>query len=56
MLKNTGIRIYEDLTKHQHEILMLAREKYGYKNAWTAEGRVYVLKNVKHCVKEAEDL
>lgn len=40
-LKNIGINIKEDLTMANMKIYKEARMKYGYKNIWTTNGKIY---------------
>ncbi|KAJ8911480.1 hypothetical protein NQ315_010851 [Exocentrus adspersus] len=42
MLKNSGITVYEDLTRDQYELYKSAKKKYGYRMVWTVGGRIYV--------------
>lgn len=39
-LKATGISIQEDLTASKYKLLKGAREKFGKRNCWTADGRI----------------
>ena len=40
-LKGTGISITESLTKIRLEKLKIAREKHGFRNVWTMDGKIY---------------
>ena len=39
-LKNSGISITESLTAFRMDVLSKAREKHGFKNVWTIDGRI----------------
>ena len=39
-LKGKNISITESLTRYRMSVLNEAREKYGFKNAWTYDGRI----------------
>lgn len=52
--KNSGIVIFEDLTRDRHKLLMAARKKYGNGQAWTSGGKVYVLQGNKKCALNSE--
>lgn len=52
--KNTGIAIFEDLTKERHKLLMTAKNKFGNSQAWSSGGKVYVLRNNKKCILNSE--
>ena len=39
-LKDRNISITESLTRYRMSVLNEAREKYGFKNAWTYDGRI----------------
>ena len=41
-LLRTGIFVSENLTKQRRDILNLARKKYGNKQVWSNQGRVYI--------------
>lgn len=41
-LKGKRMSIQDDLTKQRLQLLKLAREKYGDRNAWTSNGRVLI--------------
>ena len=41
-LARTGIFVSEDLTKQRRDVLNLARDKYGNKQVWSHQGRIYV--------------
>ena len=42
-LKNTGISITESLTAKRMEMLNKAKERFGFRNVWTLDGRIYYL-------------
>lgn len=44
-LKGTKIHIKEDLTKTRFEIMKEASIKYGYKNVWSTNGKVFIFEN-----------
>lgn len=44
-LKGIKIHIKEDLTKTRIEIMKRASEKYGFKNVWSLNGRIFALVN-----------
>lgn len=44
-LKGQRIFVTEDLTTHRLKLLKAAKEKYGMKNVWTADGRVFAIEN-----------
>ncbi|CAH0547284.1 unnamed protein product [Brassicogethes aeneus] len=46
-LKGTKVHIKEDLTKAKMEILTAASDKFGYKNVWSLNGKIYVMLNNK---------
>ena len=39
-LKGKSISITENLTGYQVSVLNEAREKFGFKNVWTCDGRI----------------
>ena len=39
-LKGTNISIIENLTGYRMSVLNEAREKFGFKNVWTYDGRI----------------
>ena len=41
LLKGKKFFISENLTKHRMKLLNESNEKYGKKNVWTREGRIY---------------
>nr|CAI5866974.1 unnamed protein product [Callosobruchus analis] len=45
LLKNTGIYINEDLGKPKYEAFKSTRIRYGAKNVWTINGRIYFKNN-----------
>ena len=44
-LKGTKIGIQEDLTARKYGLLKAAREKYGKKNCWSFDGRIFAQHN-----------
>lgn len=47
-LKNTKLIISEDLTRARAMQFRIAREKYGNRNAWTLDGKLFaIVDNVK---------
>nr|XP_023026791.1 uncharacterized protein LOC111514777 [Leptinotarsa decemlineata] len=56
-LKGTDLYLNEDLTGKRYHLLILTKKKYGGKNVWTANGRVFAKhgNNVK-VINEEEDL
>jgi len=40
LLKDTGVVIYEDLTRGKYDLLVAAKKKHG-KNVWSAGGRIF---------------
>lgn len=42
LLKGSKIVIKEDLTNRRFQLLKMAAEKYGFKNAWSYEGKILV--------------
>lgn len=48
--KNSGVAIFEDLTKERHKLLIAAKNKYGKTQAWTSGGRVYVSQGNNKCI------
>ena len=42
-LKNTGVAITESLTAKRMEMLNKAKERFGFRNVWTLDGRIYYL-------------
>lgn len=55
LLKNTGISVYEDLTKERYELLLAAKKKYGKSHVWSSGGKVHVLDNNKKIVINSVD-
>lgn len=43
LLKGTGITISEFLTKTRHKVFTEARQRFGIRNCWSADGRIIVL-------------
>ncbi|KAJ8981913.1 hypothetical protein NQ317_008818 [Molorchus minor] len=57
LLKGSGILMFEDLTKQRFNLLVSAKSKYGKRDAWSANGRIYVLQdNIKRLINSSEDL
>lgn len=54
--KNTGISMYEELTRTRAMILKKAIEMYGKRNVWTNEGKIYVKNGtyIRHIKSENE--
>ena len=50
-LKNTGISISERLTKHRMGFLRKAKNKFGFNNVWTFDGRIKYYDEVAKKVK-----
>ena len=42
-LKNTGISITESLTTKRKDMMNKAKERFGFRNIWTLDGRIYYL-------------
>ena len=42
-IENTGLSITENLTAKRMEMLHKAKERFGFKNVWTLDGRIYYL-------------
>ncbi|CAH1173915.1 unnamed protein product [Phaedon cochleariae] len=56
LLKGTGVVIREDLTGPRVKQLNTAIEKFGIKNVWTLNGKIYINKNNKvYIIKNRED-
>lgn len=51
----TGISMFEDLTKQRYEILRAAKRKYGKNQAWSAGGKIYALCNGKKISLDSEE-
>ncbi|CAG9820710.1 unnamed protein product [Phaedon cochleariae] len=47
LLKGTGVVIREDLTKTRVQLLNDSIEKFGLKNVWTENGKIYINHNNK---------
>lgn len=45
LLKNSGYRITEDLTSARSKLLREAIDKWGAKNVWTNDGRIFIKKD-----------
>lgn len=57
LLKDTGFLVFEDLTKCRFNLLTTAKAKYGKRDAWSTNGRIYVLhNNEKRIINSADDL
>ena len=50
-LKNTGVSITESLTKRRMEFLKRAKNKFGFNNVWTVDGRICYYDEVAKKVK-----
>ncbi|CAG9823863.1 unnamed protein product [Phaedon cochleariae] len=58
LLKGTGVAIREDLTSVRVEVLNTCIEKFGLKNVWTGNGKIYlntdnrvtIIKTKKDCI------
>lgn len=56
-LKGTGIFITEDLTKENYNLLNISKTKFGFKNVWTSEGRIFARVDDKiHRIRNMDDL
>lgn len=56
-LKGTKINIKEDLTKTRLQIMMKASERYGFKNVWSQNGKIFYLENgIKREIKCSEEV
>lgn len=53
--KNSNVVIYEDLTKKRYELLLLAKEKYGKREAWSMGGKIYALRGGRKCLINSVD-
>lgn len=57
MLKGSGVTVKEDLTVYRVGVLKAAEKKYGYRNVWTMDGRIFVSEDNKILVISSfEDL
>ncbi|KAJ8914734.1 hypothetical protein NQ315_017445 [Exocentrus adspersus] len=57
LLKDSGITVFEDLSKRRYQLLQQAKKKFGKSAAWSAGGKIYVLANNKKCqINSATDL
>ncbi|KAG5863003.1 hypothetical protein JTB14_007166 [Gonioctena quinquepunctata] len=57
-LKDTGLSVYEDLTKHRYDLLSAAK-KLGNNQAWSSNGKVYIWRaheNKRRIVASVGDL
>lgn len=45
LLKGTGIYINEDLTKSRYDMLNMAKQKYGNRNVWINDGKLFMKKD-----------
>ena len=45
LLKGKNIIITENLTQHRYQLYLAAKRKYGLKNCWSNEGRVFAKSN-----------
>lgn len=48
ILKDSGVAIFEDLTKKKYSMLVAAKQKYG-KNTWSWDGKIFYWDSVKQC-------
>lgn len=56
-LKGTKIHIKEDLTNTRLEILTSASTKYGFKNVWSQNGKIFgIVNGIKREFKKLEDI
>lgn len=57
ILKQTGLVIKEDLTQIRLEVLKKAIAKYGAKNVWTQNGKIYTFtSNRKKVIQSLDDI
>lgn len=56
LLKGTSISIKEDLTKQRYLILTSALKKYGTRNVWSNDGRIFASENGKKIVVTEKDV
>lgn len=57
LLKGSGIRIVEDLTKRRVEVLNAAKQQYKNENVWTSDGTIMIKKGTqKIAVRRMADL
>lgn len=54
LLKNSGITIKEDLTINRVKVLKAAVNKYGTKNSWTKDGKIFISEN--NAIKQISSL
>lgn len=56
-LKGTKIHINEDLTKYKLDLKNKASEKYGFRNVWSQNGRIFAnINNVKTEIKTVDNI
>jgi hypothetical protein len=56
-LRGTKLFVSESLTRPRYELLQRAREVVGAKNAWSMEGKIFVItNNIKKRITRLEDL
>lgn len=56
-LKGTGIFIVEDLTKENFNLLNICKTKFGFKNVWTSDGRIFArVDNKIQRIRSMDDL
>jgi hypothetical protein len=56
-LKNTKLFICESLTRSRYELLTRAREAVGVNNAWSMDGKIFIMvDNSKRSISKLEDL
>ncbi|KAG5879580.1 hypothetical protein JTB14_026868 [Gonioctena quinquepunctata] len=41
-LKDTGLSVYEDLTKHRYDLLSAAKKELRNNQAWSSNGKVFI--------------
>lgn len=41
LLKDSGVSIFEDLTRPRYELLSEAKKKWGITNVWSSNGKIY---------------
>jgi len=56
-LKNTGILLTESLTAKRLKLLQQVKERYGQRNSWSLDGRIFVLiGNTKRVITNEREL
>lgn len=57
ILKNTGVVVYEDLTKNKMDLLKEAGQAFGSRNVWSKEGVIWIAKdNTRHRITTMDAL